>query len=163
MRRFLLIALLIIAAAIGLYWFNAQPGALDNPIPSSSDAEMSPEMASSTVRIAGKEIRVTIVDTPDERSRGLSGRKELAPDEGMLFVFETDGVYGFWMKDMLFPIDIVWLSGGWKVVDIHTHVMPSTYPAIFRPRGPIRYVIEMPAGSATESGLKIGDIARLER
>ncbi len=101
-----------------------------------------------SVQIGGQTVHVTIADTPDKREQGLSGRKGLAPDEGMLFVFPGDGQYGFWMKDMLFSIDIVWVSASSTVVDIQANVSPDTYPSVFQPKAAARYVLELPAGFA---------------
>src|SRR3989338_5701660 len=63
----------------------------------------------SLAKIGDQAVRVTVADTPESRERGLSGRDGLASDEGMLFVFQNDGYHTFWMKDMLFSIDIIWL------------------------------------------------------
>ena len=115
-------------------------------------------VASTTVRINGQTLRVDVADTPKEREQGLGGRHGLAEDEGMLFVFQTDGRWGFWMKDMLFSIDIVWLSGEGKVVDTIKNVAPDTYPAYsFLPNVPARYVLELPAGLVTRYNVQIGD------
>src|SRR3989344_7332267 len=62
------------------------------------------------VKIAGQEVKVELALTPEEQTQGFSGRSGLGENEGMLFVFDTPGKYGFWMKDMLFPIDIIWLA-----------------------------------------------------
>lgn len=102
------------------------------------------------VYIDGKPIFATVVDTPETRAKGLSGRKSLAANEGMLFIFPDDGIYGFWMKDMLFPIDIVWISADKRVVHVDSDVSPITYPRVFEPPLPVRYVLELPAGKAKE-------------
>lgn len=110
-----------------------------------------------TIHIGGREVTVTVADTPDSRERGLSGRNGLAPDEGMLFVFPSDARYGFWMKDMRFPIDILWLSSRSEVIEIRQRVSPLSYPAVFTPRAPARYVLELPAGFVEAYNVKIGD------
>ena len=104
-------------------------------------------------------MRVDIANTPEMREHGLSGRAGLADGEGMLFVFPEDGPHAFWMKDMRFPIDIVWLSHEWEVVDITSHVSPDTYPTAFSPQTPARYVLELPAGFIEEHAIEIGDEA----
>ena len=58
----------------------------------------------------------SVADTPEARQQGLSGRAGLGESEGMLFVFPKDGEYAFWMKDMRFSIDILWLSGNGTIV-----------------------------------------------
>lgn len=117
--------------------------------------------ASSTIQINERIIRVEIADSPSERERGLSGKEGLAEDEGMLFVFEEDGRPAFWMKDMLFAIDIVWISRDGAIVHIEENVAPETYPASFAPRSEARYVVELPAGYASKYTVRLGDIVRL--
>jgi len=79
----------------------------------------------------------------------------------MLFVFPEDGKYAFWMKDMRFSIDILWLSADGRVVYMALNVSPDTYPQVFRPDVPARYVLELPAGYAKAHAVRIGDIVRL--
>jgi uncharacterized membrane protein (UPF0127 family) len=91
------------------------------------------------------------------REKGLSGRAELGRDEGMLFVFEKSGYYGFWMKDMNFSIDIVWISEDKEVVDISEDLAPETYPDISYPREEVKYVLELPAGYIESHNVSLGD------
>jgi hypothetical protein len=83
----------------------------------------------SQVLIGGNAINIEIVETGEDRSRGLSGREGLEPDSGMLFVFESPGRHGIWMRDMNFPIDILWIgresergSQKYVVIDIKHNV-----------------------------------------
>src|SRR4051812_48326835 len=62
------------------------------------------------VVVEGKIISIEVADTPEARERGPSGRESLPQGSGVLFVFDAPATYGFWMKDMRFPIDIVWLD-----------------------------------------------------
>jgi len=114
-----------------------------------------------TVQVGGTSIRATIADTPATREKGLSGRAGLANDEGMLFIFPRDGTYSFWMKDMRFSIDIIWISAGGRIVHIAPDVSPETYPEDFVSPTPARYVLEVPAGFAGVHGLDVGDIVGL--
>ena len=116
--------------------------------------------ATSAVVLKGIQLHVSVVDTEATRQLGLGGRAGLAPDEGMLFVFPVDGVYGFWMKDMRFSIDIVWFSADKQVIYIARSVSPDTYPQSFGPNSPSRYVLELPAGWAAAHNLAIGDVAQ---
>lgn len=120
-----------------------------------------PDIGLRTIRLAGQELRVSVVGTPEERAKGLSGRTGLALGEGMLFVFDTEAKYRFWMKDMLFSIDILWLSGDGKVVYLRENVSPATYPEVFAPNAPARYVLELPAGFVKDNNVVVGDIVRL--
>src|SRR3989344_1451545 len=75
-------------------------------------------------------VEIDLADTQEKRTQGLSGRKDIADDYGMLFVFDAPGKYGFWMKDMLIDIDIIWLSRDGSIVHIEHSVSPATYPTI---------------------------------
>lgn len=103
-------------------------------------------------------VRVTVADTQATREKGLSGHAPLAPDEGMLFVFAQDDRYAFWMKDMRFAIDILWINDG-VIADITTDVAPAApgeeLPLYF-PRVPVDRVLEVPAGFARAHGLRTG-------
>ncbi|MCR4325886.1 MAG: DUF192 domain-containing protein [Patescibacteria group bacterium] len=114
-----------------------------------------------TVQLKGQTIRVAIVDTPDLRAKGLGGRESLARDEGMLFVFPESGIYGFWMKDMRFAIDILWLSRDGDIVYMVQNVSPDTYPQDFTPDKEAVYVLELPSGWVSEYNVRIGDHVRL--
>lgn len=100
---------------------------------------------------------VSLADTPDERIKGLSGVSSLRKDEGMLFVFKEQGLHGFWMKDMLVALDILWIGADKRVVHIEESVSPDSYPAVFTPLTPALYVLEVPAGSVKEKNIIIGD------
>lgn len=93
-------------------------------------------------------VRVELATTSAARARGLSGRSVLAEGEGLLFVFPQEDRHAFWMKDMYFPIDILWLSSEGRVLSLAAQVRPDSYPASFRPPVPARYVLELPGGYA---------------
>lgn len=99
------------------------------------------------ITVAGKIFNVEIADTEAKRSLGLSERSSLKEKEGMLFIFPTSGFPRFWMKDMNFPIDIVWLNERFEVVGIEKNVSPDTYPQTFTPSTPVKYVLEVPANT----------------
>lgn len=74
----------------------------------------------------------------------------------MLFVFPSDQRTGFWMKDMLTSIDMIWLSDNGTVLGIEDSVAPDTYPKIFYPPQPVKYVLETRAGEAHRQGWSVG-------
>lgn len=113
--------------------------------------------SSTAVQLKGRTIRATFVDTPEARAKGLSGRTGLMDDEGMLFVFDEEGLYSFWMKDMLFSIDIIWIATDGTIVDIAHNVSPDTYPASFTTQANARYVLELRAGWMQENNVQIGE------
>lgn len=104
----------------------------------------------------GQRFSAFVADTPSTQQRGLGGRESIEPLDGMLFVFERDGRYAIWMKDMRFAIDIIWVSAGGMVVDVRTNVSPDSYPETFEPKDSARYIFEAPAGFAERFGVKIG-------
>lgn len=99
-----------------------------------------------TISVGNKSVRVTIADSPQEIVRGLSGIQSLGADEGMLFVFPEPTTPAFWMKDMRFAIDIIWLDENKNIIDIERNVSPDTYPKKFEPSRPVRYVLETNPG-----------------
>lgn len=112
--------------------------------------------------VGNKEIYLEIADEERERVMGLSGRKNLKENTGLLFVFEKKDFYGIWMKDMNFPIDIIWLDEDFKVVGIKENARPESYPEVFRPSGPALYVLEANAGLVKETELKEGSIVEIK-
>ncbi|QQS20093.1 DUF192 domain-containing protein [Candidatus Saccharibacteria bacterium] len=94
--------------------------------------------------------------SPALREKGLGDRKNLAKGKGMLFVFETPEKVCFWMKDMKFSIDIIWLDAQKRVTHIEQAVSPSTYPQSYCPDQPAKYVIELNTGEAARSGIHTG-------
>lgn len=101
--------------------------------------------------------RVEVADTREERTLGLSGRLRLAPNQAMLFRFEESGTHCMWMKDMNFPIDVLWLNEETGIVHIEENVVPETFPKQFCSPNPSYYVMELAAGQVAAKGLKQGD------
>jgi hypothetical protein len=109
-----------------------------------------------TIRIERTPIAVDIADTLDERIEGLSGRESLGESEGLLFIFEASGRHGIWMKDMNFPIDIIWVGDDLTVVDIKRNATPESFPTVFYPREDARYVVEVNALFTEIHDIQIG-------
>ena len=109
------------------------------------------------VKIAGQNIKVDLALTNQEQTQGLSGRPSLDNNSGMLFIFEYPGNYPFWMKDMNFPIDMIWLSEDMKVVYIKKDARPEDYPATYGPDQDAKYVLEVVSGFSEKNNLKEGD------
>lgn len=109
------------------------------------------------IKIDSKNILVDIADDVCMRDLGLSGRTSLSEDTGMLFIFDKAGNYGFWMKDMNFPIDILWISSSSKIIGIEKNLATSTYPKSFGSKYKALYVLEVPAEYADKNNLKVGD------
>ena len=97
------------------------------------------------IQIGSTLITAEIADTPAKRELGLSGRPALPADRGILFIFDQPDRHGFWMKDMNFPIDIVWLDENKRVVNITKNLQPNSYPQLFYPPQDIKYALEIKA------------------
>ena len=153
----------------------AQPSATAQPTaiqPPSAPLENPPLIAldgggaAPTVSVGGAAFEVEIAFTPEGRTRGLSGRDSLADGAGMLFVFEGGAASSFWMREMRFALDFVWIGDGCEVVDIHAAVpAPPTGMAlgdlpIYSSRTPARYNLEINAGAAAARGIEIGDAVK---
>ena len=100
--------------------------------------------------------RFEIADSEAERVQGLSGRSNVPPGSGLLFIFDRPERYGFWMKDMLISIDIIWLADDGTILEIEEGVSPDTYPTPFYPPRPVRYVLETRVGEAKAQGWTVG-------
>lgn len=114
------------------------------------------------VTIGNVSLRVEIADTSAERMHGLSGRDRIGAD-GLLFVFPDNSSHGIWMKDMLFPIDILWLDAEGTIVHIEHNVTPETYPTVFRSPKAARFVLETNAYYTDTFGITIGQTAVLPK
>lgn len=114
------------------------------------------------VRLAGQDVKVDLALTELEQERGLSGRRELAVGEGMLFVFPAPGTYYFWMKGVKFSIDMIWLAEDMRVIYIAKNVPPDSYPRLFGPKENSKYVLEVAAGFSEKNNLRAGDRAELQ-
>lgn len=129
----------------------------DTPLIKFADTISNPAIKTHPFKIRKLQIIAEIARTPTEQQRGLSGRRQLPELAGMLFIFEQDGRPGFWMKDMYFPIDIIWIDRQLRLAAITSNVAPETFPQIFTPPRDIRYVLEINAGLASAFNLRPGD------
>lgn len=108
----------------------------------------------------GVSIPVEVSDTPEKRSLGLGKRDKLEKGWGMLFVFEKRIPHSFWMKNMRFPIDIIWLDNQ-RIVELAENVPPpqeGESPKVMEPRLPSNFVLELESGRARALGLKVGQM-----
>lgn len=115
------------------------------------------------VRLGTGVYALWLATTNADRTQGLSDVKSIDPNGGLLMDFGQDGQHGIWMKNMNFPLDIIWLDKFQHVIYIVKNAPPEN-PAstVFAPKDPARYVIELPAGSVSQAGIKIGDTATFD-
>ncbi len=131
----------------------------ETPAPAEGDALDSGPV----VRIGSAEFAVELAITSREQIQGLSDRLALAPDTGMLFVYEHEGHRSFWMKNMHFPLDILWISGDCTVAGVSLNLPPpepgqalAQLPT-YSPEAPVQYVLEINAGEVATRDVTAGD------
>lgn len=155
-RRFalVLVGVVLIMAVAGIV-------AIMSMQPKKATDEVEPAAQRSVARIAGKTFELEIADDGMEQHAGLSGRESLAENRAMLFIFDVPGQQCIWMKDMNFPLDILWLGDDKKILRIAEDISPDTYPESFCAEN-TRYVIEMNAGLAARYGIAVGQTVQLQ-
>ncbi len=132
----------------------------------SSSSPQAPSPGMALVRIGDLAVEAEVPQTPEEFTRGLSGRAHMDEDRGMLFIFTLDAQHGIWMKGMQFPLDLIWISADLRVADISANVqpqpgVPDSELIIYRPQTPVLYVLEAVAGVAEKYGVEVGDTVEL--
>lgn len=137
------ILLLVAATAVYVLWPQLQPHA--------------------TVRIGDGVFSTKVAKTPTERQKGLADVAQLREDQAMLFVYDRDNKWEMNMKDIEYPLDIVWLDATKKVVHIVKNAPPESYPfEKFAPKEEARYVLELPGGTVSKKSITIGGTAAFD-
>lgn len=103
--------------------------------------------------------QVELALTPDEQSLGLMNRRVLPEDAGMLFIYPRTGILGFWMKNTLIPLDIIFIGADDRIVYIHENAQPLSLK-IISPGRPSYAVLEINGGLSRRKGIKAGDRVR---
>jgi uncharacterized protein len=159
-----LLAVMAVVAGVGYYYQNSSKINSRIRLP-----EVSAPTLSKTVSIGENIIKVEVANTDSSRQKGLSGRATLDADSGMLFVFDTNDVTPvFWMKDTLFPLDIIWINDN-RIVKIDANVQPQDpeTPDIqlvrYTSGVPVDYVLEVNAGYTSSRGIVVGDAVDLSK
>lgn len=150
---FLFLGVAVFIIAVGLY--------SKTPLPQNKDASTK-TLVKKEIAVASTKVSVEIADEESERKKGLGGRDNLGENEGMLFVFPaaTSNLV-FWMKDMTFPIDIIWINVN-KIIKIDKNVEPQPGASEnelkrYYPENAANFVLEVNSGFAEKNKLKIGD------
>ncbi|MGC8699781.1 MAG: DUF192 domain-containing protein [Candidatus Micrarchaeia archaeon] len=110
-------------------------------------------------RIGGKKLHLLVADSFPKHMLGLMHMRSLKENEGMLFIFSRNAYHGIWMRNMLFPIDIIWLDEKFAVVDIVENAKPCRGMlncTTYMPMSPARYVLELKAGASKKLSVKKG-------
>ena len=145
----IIVFIIIVIALTYLFFYSA--GTVFSPA--------TPQSEQNQVCFGARCFFVELAKTNAEKEKGLMYRKELDRDKGMLFIYEKEGVYPFWMKNTLIPLDIIWINENKEVVFIAQNVQPCKSllcPSVV-PIAKAKYVLEINAGLCQEIGLKVGD------
>lgn len=139
--------ILILFAAIVSYQFSSK-----------RSAPVKNDLGKATATINSHTFQIEIATTSASQQIGLSGRKSLSQDHGLLFLFDESTYHSFWMKNMQFPIDIIFINEN-KIISIVHNAQPAktANPEIFQPESPSNAVLEINAGLAKKYALKKGD------
>jgi len=118
-----------------------------------------PDNQITSVCLKEKCFAVELATTPVQQARGLMGREKLDNNKGMLFVFQKEGIYPFWMKDTLIPLDMIWIDSNNKIVFISQNAQPckSLICPQINPGVNAMYVLEINSGISEELDLQLGD------
>ena len=117
------------------------------------------------VTVKDFELNADVPITSELMSKGLAVKNQLKENEAMLFIFEESAKHSFWMKDMKFPIDIIWLDSARKVVHIERNLQPCVSVFIctsYSPSADSRYVLETVAGFAQRHNVNMGSVIDFE-
>ena len=99
---------------------------------------------------------VEVAETPEQMEQGLMFRRTMAPDAGMLFDYKTPTVATMWMRNTLIPLDMLFVDGQGRIVNIHQRAVPQSLDTIAA-AAPVRAVIELNGGTAARLGIAPGD------
>lgn len=109
------------------------------------------------VTIGSTTVLASVAETVPERIQGLSNTPYLPENVVKLFVFGAEGFHSIWMKDMLYPLDIIWATREGEIVHIEENVSPDTFPQSFSSPVPAWYVVEANAGFVAQHEIALGD------
>lgn len=131
----------------------------------SVQAQQQEQNKTTLVSLGGVNVTASLSTTPDSQSKGLSIKDSLNENEGMLFIFESPQKYSFWMKDMKFPIDIIWINSTGKIVHIEKNLSPCYLllpcPS-YAPKNDSLYVLEVVSNFTNKFGVSVGDSVESE-
>ena len=117
-----------------------------------------------TVKVGNAAVRAEVADNAFKKMRGLMFRKSLGENDGMIFPFDSEDYYGFWMMNTSIPLDLIWINAGKQVVYIQNDAQPCTIAScpVYKPDAPAKYVLEVNAGFSKDHNIKVGTKAQFE-
>ena len=131
----------------------------------SAQTQQQEQNKTALVSLGGVNVTASLSTTPDSQSKGLSIKDSLNENEGMLFIFESPQKYSFWMKDMKFPIDIIWINSTGKIAHLEKNLSPCYLllpcPS-YAPKNDSLYVLEVVSNFTNKFGVSVGDSVESE-
>jgi uncharacterized membrane protein (UPF0127 family) len=127
--------------------------------PANPDEPVTPETLypnTKSMQIGSKVVMASVAETWTERIKGLSDTPYLPEEIVKLFIFDSSGYHSIWMKDMNYSIDIIWVSEDGVVVHTESGAAPESFPAMFVPETPAKYVIETVEGFVAKNNVSLG-------
>ena len=126
----------------------------------SIQAQQQEQNQTASVSVGIVNLLASLATTPESQSKGLAVKDSLSENEGMLFIFESPQKYSFWMKDMKFPIDIIWINSAGKIVHIEKNLSPCVLflpcPS-YAPNDDSLYVLEVVSNFTNKFDINIGE------
>ncbi len=153
-----LIAFVIIA---DVYYYFFYPKVFPNVYKTGDIQKIKPVymniLPTADIFVGQSHFTVELARSSAEQALGLGKRGGLNPDSGMLFIFSKPSIQNFWMKDMEFPIDMVWIDENKKVIGFAENALPEDFPKVYSSPKPASYVLEIGAGQVKIKSIQVGD------
>lgn len=162
-NKILIVAFLLAILSVSSFESNVK-GLQNNTSISGNSTDFFPHYDKKTVLINGFKVLLAIASTDELRIKGLSGSEKLNENEGMLFLFDKPSKQGFWMNEMKYPIDILWLDSNSSVIYIEKNLEPCKIflaCPVYNPQADSLYVIELRAGFVDRHSIRNGTIIDL--
>ncbi len=99
---------------------------------------------------------VELAETPAQQAQGLMFREKMAPDAGMLFIYDRPQPASFWMKNTLIPLDMIFIGTDGRIVNIHQNAVPQSLDSV-NSAGPVKAILEVNGGMSARLGIRAGD------
>jgi len=154
-----LIFLFLAFSTYSLFYFFLSSASSNNMPKLNNSSELSSRGWNSThVKISNVTILTWIADDDEKRELGLMYVRKLDENEGMIFIFEDEGIYAFWMKNTYLPLDIIFVDKNMKIVDMQSmEPCNGSECRLYYPSEKIKYAIEVNSGFCNKNRIKIGD------
>ncbi|UVK45099.1 DUF192 domain-containing protein [Mesorhizobium sp. AR07] len=148
-------AIVAVVVAAGTYFYSERPTAADSR---AMILAVDPKPLIVVTKGGDRSFSIEIAETAAEREAGLMYRQDMADNHGMLFVFEIQQQVGFWMQNTPMPLDLIFVGQDGRIRAIK-HGEPQS-EAVISPGVPVRFVLELKAGTAARNGIEYGDLLR---